>query len=112
MIIYKNWGSENIIETNPMYTVKILTILKGERFSLQFHEKKHETFYILSGILKFTYGTNKDSLESKLVYPGESFVIPPFFIHRMEGIVDSTFLEASTSELTDVIRLEDDYGRV
>ena len=32
-------------------------------------------------------------------------------VHRMEGILNSIYLEASTSQLKDVVRISDDYGR-
>ena len=32
-------------------------------------------------------------------------------IHRMEGIEDSFYLETSTNELYDVVRIEDKYNR-
>jgi len=38
-------------------------------------------------------------------------MLPPGAIHRMEALEDSRFFEVSTPELTDVVRLEDDYGR-
>ena len=38
-------------------------------------------------------------------------MLPPKIIHRMEGLNDSIYLESSTPELEDVVRLEDDYGR-
>ena len=31
--------------------------------------------------------------------------------HRLEALQDTTFLEVSTPELADVVRVEDDYGR-
>jgi hypothetical protein len=30
----------------------------------------------------------------------------------MEGVEDSTYLEASTPEMDDVVRIEDDYKRI
>jgi hypothetical protein len=38
-------------------------------------------------------------------------MLPPGAIHRMEALEDSRFFEVSTPELTDVVRLDDDYGR-
>lgn len=111
MIIEKPWGSEELIETNEKYTVKKLKMLAGQRCSLQYHEKKHETFYVLSGKLKFIHGEDINFLKEIEFIPGDYFVIKPGLIHRMEGIEDSIYLEASTSELDDVIRLEDNYGR-
>ena len=40
-----------------------------------------------------------------------SIDIEPQTIHRLIAIEDSRILEVSTPELTDVVRLEDDYGR-
>ncbi len=110
-MIIKPWGSEELLETNSNYTFKKLTMLAGHKCSLQYHQEKHETFYVVSGKLKFTYGSDLSNLQSIELSPGVSFVIPPGLIHRMEGIEDSIYLEASTSQLDDVIRLEDSYGR-
>ena len=43
--------------------------------------------------------------------PGDYITINPYTIHRMEGIEDSLYLESSTNELWDVIRLDDKYKR-
>ena len=42
---------------------------------------------------------------------GDFITINPYTLHRMEGIEDSFYLESSTNELWDVIRLEDKYSR-
>ena len=36
----------------------------------------------------------------------------PKIIHRMEAVEDSIYLEASSPELEDVVRLTDDYNRI
>ena len=41
----------------------------------------------------------------------EYYIIEPFIVHQCEAVTDILYLEASTPELEDVIRLEDDYGR-
>ena len=43
--------------------------------------------------------------------PGDNITIEPYTIHQMEGIIDSEYLECSTNELWDVIRLKDKYNR-
>ena len=35
----------------------------------------------------------------------------PGTIHRMEGLEESVYLEASTPDLDDVVRISDDYNR-
>ena len=110
-LIKKPWGCEELIEQNSDYMVKRLTMHQGERCSLQYHEKKRETIYVLSGVLKITTGNDQDTLTSDQYKPGETITILPKIIHRMEAIADCVYLEASTPELDDVVRVSDDYGR-
>jgi mannose-6-phosphate isomerase-like protein (cupin superfamily) len=109
--IKKPWGSETIIETNEFYTVKKLFMKTGHKCSLQYHEKKHETIYVLDGVMRLWVGKDKDSIEYKILSAGDTFVISPKVVHRMESMDDCYYIESSTSELTDVVRLEDEYGR-
>ena len=111
MIIEKPWGYEDLIEHNPHYVVKRLFMKAGHKCSLQYHNEKHETFVVLSGKLRFWVGSDVNNLEEKVFTTGDHYVIPPKLIHRMEGIEDTLYLEASTSQLEDVVRLKDDYNR-
>jgi mannose-6-phosphate isomerase len=110
--IIKPWGYEDLIETNDKYVLKKLFMISGNRCSLQYHNKKMETIYLLNGILRIIVGKSKNSLSEKLYYPGDSITIEPGLIHRMEAVEDSLYLEVSTPELDDVVRLEDDYSRI
>ena len=105
-IINKPWGSEEFIEHNQHYVVKRLIMKKNNRCSLQYHNEKTETIYIISGILNIHInGIEKDYIQNQYVtiYPGQ--------IHRMSGVEDSVYLESSTTQLNDVVRIEDDYNR-
>jgi|TARA_B110000914_G_scaffold189259_1_gene174622 mannose-6-phosphate isomerase len=110
-IIEKPWGKEEVIEINDKYMMKKLTMLKGHRCSLQLHNHKKETIYVLSGQLRIISGPDQDNLTGKIYTEGESITISPGVIHRMEGLEDSIYLEASTPEMDDVVRLVDDYER-
>lgn len=110
-IIEKPWGKEEVIEINDRYMVKKLTMNKGHRCSIQYHNIKRETIYVLSGELRIYYGSEKEKLDSKIFTAGETITIVPGIIHRMEAVEDSIYLEASTPEMDDVVRLEDDYSR-
>lgn len=110
-IIEKPWGKEEVIEINDKYMMKRLTMLKGHRCSLQFHNYKKETIYVLSGKLNIISGTDKENLSERIYTAGESITISPGVVHRMEGAEDSVYIEASTPEMEDVIRLVDDYQR-
>ena len=111
-IIEKPWGREEIIELNDNYMVKKLTMWKDHRCSLQMHNYKKETIYVLSGCLKIISGKDLDDLKEKNYLAGDTITISPGIIHRMEGVDDSVYLEASTPEMDDVVRLNDDYDRV
>lgn len=107
----KPWGSEIWFAHTNKYAGKILKIKKGHRISLQYHEKKQETQYIYKGKVKLTYGTDKATLQEKILKAGDKIDIHPYTIHRLEAIRDSEVFEVSTTELDDVIKLHDDYGR-
>ena len=110
-IIEKPWGREEVVEINDKYMVKKLTMFAGHRCSLQYHNIKKETIYVLSGVLKIIQGKSQDALEEKLYRAGDTITIQPRLIHRREGIEESVYLEASTPEMDDVVRLSDDYKR-
>ena len=110
-VIKKPWGKEEIIEINDKYMMKKLTMWKGHRCSLQLHNNKKETIYVLSGKLKIISGPNQDNLTGKIYTSSDSITISPGTVHRMEGVEDSVYLEASTPEMDDVVRLVDDYDR-
>lgn len=105
-IVDKPWGREVWYAHNDRYAGKVLEVRAGHLLSLQKHRVKHETLFLQSGRVRFTYGD--DVFEWT---PGEAVEIPPETVHRMEAIEDSVILEVSTPELDDVVRLEDRYGR-
>ena len=55
--------------------------------------------------------TDINNLEQRIMKAGDTVTITPYIIHRMEGIEDSEYLECSSIELWDVIRLKDKYKR-
>ena len=109
--IEKPWGYEKILEQNKKYVLKKLFMKKGFQCSLQYHEEKTETIYLLNGTMKLTMGDKNKLTEYIVNEEGFSITIKPFEIHRMTALTDILYLEASTPELEDVIRLEDDFGR-
>ena len=108
--ILKPWGYEILLEKNKKNVLKELFMKAGHRCSLQFHKKKMETIYVIKGKLKIKFG-NKKKLRNKVFLKGSTITIKPKTIHRMEAITDSIYLESSTPELTDLVRLSDDYNR-
>jgi len=109
LIIAKPWGYETRWAINDKYLGKILYIEKGQRLSLQLHEQKDETIYVLKGTA--VVQVNDTSL---ILSEGDSLRIQPNTIHRFCSTIEEsvTLIEVSTPEIDDVVRLEDDYGRI
>lgn len=111
-LIEKPWGKEEVVEINDKYMMKRLTMNDGHRCSLQLHRKKCETIYVLSGELTIVHGPDCEHLTKTKLSPGEDITIRPGVVHRMQSENgDSVYLEASTPEMDDVVRLSDDYQR-
>jgi mannose-6-phosphate isomerase len=108
----KPWGHETIWASNDLYVGKILHIKAGQKLSVQYHNVKDETVYLLTGELKYWVqlpGT--DELRDMQLRAGQAFRITPLTVHYMEAVTDCDVLEASTPHLDDVVRLQDVYGR-
>jgi mannose-6-phosphate isomerase-like protein (cupin superfamily) len=117
-IVPKPWGHEVIWARTDQYVGKILHINAGQALSVQYHEQKDETVYLLRGRLKYRVGearhlsaTETPALREFEMQEGQSFRNTPGTIHQMEAITDCDMLEASTPFLDDVVRLADRYGR-
>jgi mannose-1-phosphate guanylyltransferase len=135
-LIQKPWGSETWIadgERTP-YALKKILFLAGQRSSLQVHQFKFETNFVVSGTGSFQICEeifdSKNFLELANKAEQEAFIksaignlievpikagdvidVKPGQIHRVLAKTDLTFIEASTTELDDVIRLADDSNR-
>jgi mannose-6-phosphate isomerase len=107
----KPWGHELIWAHTDRYVGKVLHVRAGHALSLQYHETKDETIYLLRGRMRFEVGSDVGSLEQVELSEGQSFRIRRGTVHRMVAVTDVDILEASTPHLDDVVRLEDRYGR-
>jgi quercetin dioxygenase-like cupin family protein len=108
--VQKPWGYEVHWAKTDRYVGKIIHIDKGHALSLQYHNIKDETIYVLAGKLLFEIDVDGKLVQQEMA-PGEAVHVTPRTVHRMTAIEDCDVLEASTPELTDVVRLEDRYGR-
>ncbi len=106
----KPWGYELIFAENEHYAGKILHLDAGHCLSLQYHERKDETLYVLSGEVRLTVEEAGQMIE-KVLRSGEAYRIRPRVRHRLRSADGAELVEVSSPELEDVVRLEDDYGR-
>jgi len=106
------WGSYTILEERESYKVKRIEVLPGRRLSYQRHEKRSEHWVVVEGEAVVT-------LEGKEVRlsPGGSIDIPRTAAHRIlnPGKGPLVFIEVQRGDYfgeDDIIRLEDDFGRI
>ena len=110
-VVDKPWGSELIWALSDEYCGKILIVNPGESLSLQYHEQKDESWYVLEGIAKLELGQSDSALETIEIHPGDAFRFRPLTRHRVTAIETLRVLEVSTPHLDDVVRVADRYGR-
>ena len=112
----KPWGHEIVFAENERYAGKILHVEPGHALSLQYHERKDETLYVLTGEVTLLVAADAEmdgKLEEVTLRAGDSYRIRPGVRHRMSVVagVACDLVEVSSPELDDVVRLEDRYGR-
>lgn len=107
----KPWGGEKWIAVNDHYALKIITLNKGERTSLQYHNQKEEHIYVLNGKLSVEEDNESGVLQTTIYESGEIMHNAPLMKHRLTALEDTVFVEVSTPHLDDVVRVEDDYNR-
>lgn len=107
----KPWGHELWFAHTDRYAGKLLHVKAGHRLSLQYHEDKDESSYLLSGRLLLIQGDSADQLAESEIEPGGLWRNEPGTVHTIEALEDSIVVEVSTPEVDDVVRLDDRYGR-
>ena len=108
MIVDKPWGYEHIWAKTDKYVGKLIHINPNSRLSLQYHNEKQETIYVLKGKLSLDL---EDT--SMLLLPSDTYHIPTGLVHRFGALDEEVeLMEVSTTELDDVVRIQDDYKRL
>lgn len=109
--IEKPWGHEIWFAHTDRYAGKLLYVNAGHRLSVQYHQAKDETSYLLFGRLLLSTGEDPQHLDVAEISSGEAWRNEPGALHTIEALEDSVVVEVSTPELDDVVRLADRYGR-
>src|SRR5690348_17490944 len=97
-MVPKPWGHEIIWARTDTYVGKILHIKAGHALSVQYHNIKDETVYLLSGNLIYRVwdGDTARDVDLKI---GQAYRITPGTVHQMEAVTDCEILEVSTPHL-------------
>ncbi len=133
-VVHKPWGQETWLQGGDNvypFALKELILRAGFVTSLQVHQYKSETIHLHDGRGALAYHPKpfdcerflaggytaeeieqiKSELQLQVLGPGAVFHTPPGTIHRMIAYTDLHYTEASTTQLDDVIRLEDSANR-
>ena len=113
-VVNKPWGRERWIAYDPdklTYVLKIIEIKKGTKTSLQYHEKKNESNFLDKGEALLHFHDENGNLQTKKIGEGTVIHVKAPAVHRIEALTDIRLIEASTPEVDDVIRIEDDSNR-
>lgn len=104
------WGKFRSYPHRKASSVKIITVNPGQALSLQYHNNRSESWIILDEGLEVTVG-------DRVWEPAknEEITIPQKAEHRVRNTATESarFLEfwIGDSDETDIVRLEDSYGR-
>jgi mannose-6-phosphate isomerase len=110
--IEKPWGYELIWALTDDYCGKLLFVRAGHALSLQYHEVKDESWYVQQGRAELELGAvDSEQRSVREIRPGDCLHFPPRTVHRLRALEDTTIFEVSTTQLEDVVRLADEYGR-
>jgi mannose-6-phosphate isomerase-like protein (cupin superfamily) len=108
----KPWGHEiHWTPTHRPYVGKVLHIEAGKRLSLQVHDAKQESWFLVGGRAKVVWDDGTGELVDTELQPGLGYSCAIGQRHRLVAITDCDVLEVSTPEIGTTIRLEDDYAR-
>jgi mannose-6-phosphate isomerase-like protein (cupin superfamily) len=109
--VEKPWGWELVWAETEHYAGKLLFVRAGEALSLQYHERKDESWLVREGRARLELGEVGGELEAVEIRAGDAFRFRPGTVHRVTALEDTLVVEVSTPQLDDVVRVEDRYGR-
>jgi len=110
-VYYRPWGYYTTLLEAPNYKVKKIVVSTDKRLSLQYHLHRSEHWTITQGTCMVQIGDDFHDLKTN-----QSCYIPKGVKHRItnRGTEQVELIETQIGfcDENDIIRLEDDYGRV
>ena len=106
------WGNYTVLADEPDHKVKRIVVEPGKRLSYQRHAQRSEHWFILQGTGALTLDGQRTE-----VGPGAAIDVPKGVAHRIENIGTDPLMFVEVQHGTyfgedDIVRLEDDFGRV
>ena len=104
------WGKSRSFPYKQAKSIKIITVNPGAALSLQYHHNRSEFWVVLDKGLEVTVGERVWQPEE-----GEEIYVPRKSPHRLRGLGKerARIMEIwlGDSDESDIVRLEDDFGR-
>jgi mannose-1-phosphate guanylyltransferase/mannose-6-phosphate isomerase len=110
--VIRPWGTYTVLEEGSRFKIKRIEVRPGASLSLQMHHHRSEHWIVVSGMAKVVNGDREIFIGTN-----ESTYIPAGHKHRLEnpGVIDLVMIEVQSGEYLgedDIVRFEDQYGRV
>jgi len=100
--IPKAWGEEVIIHNGEDYCGKLLRFMKNAKFSMHFHSKKTETWYVNKGEFQLITIDTRDARRQKInLLAGDIVHIEPNTPHQLIAFEEGEIFEVSTPHYDD-----------
>jgi mannose-1-phosphate guanylyltransferase len=112
LTVHRPWGTYTVLQEHPGFKIKRIEVNPGGCLSLQMHHHRSEHWIVVSGMAKVVNGDDE-----LFVRTNESTYIPAGFKHRLEnpGLLNLVMIEVQSGDYLgedDIVRFEDNYGRV
>ena len=108
----KPWGYElHWVPEGMPYMGKVLHIDAGKRLSLQVHDIKQESYWLVKGECDLVLENSKGDMEVVHMQKGLGYTTYVGQKHRHQAVTDCDVVEVSMPEQGTTLRLEDDYKR-
>ncbi|HEB29939.1 MAG TPA: cupin domain-containing protein [Spirochaetes bacterium] len=78
------------------YCGKFIFVLKGQTCPMHYHRVKHETFYLVKGMVEM-----ESNNETVVMHQGDIKIMPQNTKHRFTGLENSLILECSKPDLAE-----------
>jgi len=96
-IVKKGWGKEIIFVNNDEYCGKILSFEKGKKFSMHYHLKKKETWYVSKGsFILIWVETENGTTHVEYLSVGDVITNERGEPHQLIALEDADVFEVST----------------
>ena len=101
-IVLKGWGKEIIFVNNDEYCGKLLCFEKGKKFSMHYHIKKKETWYVSKGsFILIWVETGSGTTHTEYLKLGDVITNERGEPHQLIALEDAEVFEVSTKHYDD-----------